>query len=1247
MKNVLFAGFSAIGIACSAFAAAEADGVTLRDTYQPKAVAGSGTYEFQAVLNSPVTIGGASFNNDATKNYGVVASGGAVFKPSVPAGAQRADMYFGLIVTNGQVTLDLSGIDASVPFRFQCGLWVGGDGSFVVKGRDKLIFGRESGSGAGFGNVAASAVDGFRAEAVAFVDAEEKPYENPAGVEFAGWFCEIRMPRNVPWTIAEGANAIAYKTGAGAGGLYDRYVKDGVMTLDRFDLQLLDPAAFRDVRFVVGENRCLGILPRTLYFDNTSVFMCFSNSNRDFNNDVVLEGGTLYHGNHYATTHSGSISGTGSFVFAPPLRRSSDTAATKITGAATFSGPVEVSCGAANPAATLIFAQASAGAPGNAVTVGKGAQLRLEPVSTPASGRSASVSAVEGSSLYIGSGLTLQVDAAYDGALSVSGAGAEVSKLIAGAMPSCGYIVCGPQEAGFTLEAADNVKNATVAVSQGSKDYLVPVGKDGAADLSILGDVFDPLAGKVTLSARDGGIYRNVPSNVTVKAAAGVRASVVSEMWSAASIETEKGSSVAFERRRFDWEAESSLHFDFSSAVWTGYGPGADGGVERTVDGFNHPIVSNVFDVAGSAFVACDKSQYSSISPHMMTNALNGRSYLSFAHSTKLIRARFYNRQNASILRVSPKFAIVVFGSHNGGGAAIFGDAAGAAFLRGGLTLESSSGAKVKRADTGAEISGYNVTKDFGLFADDSIPCWLDGVKVAKPSTQPLSGGWQIISVDMTGKRVDGLGFVKDPGNPANNNGGQNYAEIVFFDRVLDEAERTCVERHLAEKWGIESYNDSGIGASVPLSLAGYGCLSLKENTVLEAGSFSGTIDLNGKKLTVPAGVHPPVLADILAAKVQPQNWFDPEQTGSLYMDGKTSHILRIYDWRDEDQTLEGIRYLSSASRSGVLQRSSKGGSPERNWIDYSPVSADSASATAVGRGYRFRELGKDADNMYAAHPVAARTVIMAQDSSKNGGTPFMDTVSGSQLSQRSRVYDTYGATRHGDPIWRDNSVAVFADGLTCIDGRAVDGSRAGFGGCPEVLTAVGAEDFQLGAFGNLNYLNGHTLNNIDEGEIHGEILVYGQVLPDEERRTVEAYLAWKWCGKAINGYVSYTNLTLTGEGEVVVESVAQMPKFDDDFAGTVSLANISSLDFTLERGEAQVAGALSIPGRVVFAENVTVNVYGRPKAGEYTLVSAGGGLDQTAWTLAPTSGVNAELIVTSSSVRLNVKSSSLGIIVR
>ena len=1213
------------GLVCCAvgtvFSAQTIDGVTFRDNFVPTAVAGAGESSFKASIGASVTIGGTPFLNELGKKRGVVALDGAVLKPFVSDGAKRADMCFGLIVTNGTVTLDLTDLGSDVVFKFQAGLWVDGPGAIVVKGRDSLLFGCE------MADSTSSSAAAFRAESLSFVDGSGQAYANPGGVEFFGYFCEIRMPTNVNWTVADGSTAIAYRTGAGYHGLYDRYVSNGAMTIDKFDFQLLDPVAFSGVRFTVNKGRQLRIFPRTIYFESAVIFNYNGNSIVTFDNDVVLNGGTFYHGNHYTTTHTGSVSGNGHFVFAPTVKQSG-TSTTTFSGELTFTGDVEVSASGSPPAATLVFRQASPGSPGNSVSLGKGVTFRLEPT-TNAVGHISSISTVDDSAtLCIGSGLTLQLDAAPTNDV-LTGVGSSVSTLLANWMPAYGeYVKAGPMSSDYTVLVPDGVKANTVEVRQGTTKYYVRPLANGSVDLSSIGGVIEPLQGTAFLTAVNGGSYQNVPSNVTVQAGSGVTASVAAAVRQSVDVEAAEGASVSVAESPVDWESHVSARFDFSTAEWTGYDPSLyPSDYRRMVDGHIYPVASNVFDVAGAYFLQCDKPQYATISPHVMTNACNGLNYLSFKYGGNCIRARLHSMADGSWTYISPKFAVMVFGSQAGGGAAVLADDRDGAYTRAGFEYDSSL--YIHRIGEEARFSGTNVTKDYGLFGDDTISCWLDGTKVETPSEQPLSGGWQIISVDTSDHIVSGLGYPRSAGS-ATNDGGQNYAEVIFFDKVLNDLERIAVERYLAQKWGITSYQDSMLGVSMTLGVSGKGSVSLGKDTVLAPGAFNGTIDLNGKSLSFASGSLPPGSEAIPS----PQNWFDPDVTSAVIHSSGT-YVSSVFDWRD-NQSQNGIHYLNSAGRAPKSVRGSRGDGPIRNWIDCSPVL--SGTATASGRGFRFKEKGNEG-SVYAVQPVTARTVVMAQDSSKNGGTPFLDTVAGNTLSPRSRPYATYGATTAADPIWRDNSVNVFGGGQTYLDGKAIDGTRAGFGGRPEILTAVGGSSFTLGAFGYVSYLDARTPNDIDEGEIQGEILVYNQVLSDADRKTAEAYLAWKWCGKAINGYACRTNLTLTGSGAVVVGDVGQMPKFDSSFVGTVSLPNADSLNFSVSRDTTEVAGALVLSGAAEFPSEVTVNVAysGRPKGGEYVLVSAGSGLDNSTWTLAAVPGVKAKLVVTSTAVKLAI----------
>jgi len=261
-----------------------------------------------------------------------------------------------------------------------------------------------------------------------------------------------------------------------------------------------------------------------------------------------------------------------------------------------------------------------------------------------------------------------------------------------------------------------------------------------------------------------------------------------------------------------------------------------------------------------------------------------------------------------------------------------------------------------------------------------------------------------------------------------------------------------------------------------------------------------------------------------------------------------------------------------------------------------------------------------NASNVYRVDPVDAKTVVMVQDSSRGGGTPFMSTVSdtGTMLSPRLTAY----AAMPPDPalpIWRDKSATTFANGETRLDGKLVNGVACGFNARPEVLSAVNSTSFPFGATGYCVYMEGVPVETRpDVGEIQGEVLVFAGVLSTANREKVEAYLMHKWLGTVSAGYGVYTNMTITGGGTVTVAAGAQRPKFGAGFTGTASLAD-SEFAFTINTSTKTVAGTLDFGGATLSLPGAcTLDVTFSPSAatGTYRLISAGALANEVNWTL-------------------------------
>jgi len=203
---------------------------------------------------------------------------------------------------------------------------------------------------------------------------------------------------------------------------------------------------------------------------------------------------------------------------------------------------------------------------------------------------------------------------------------------------------------------------------------------------------------------------------------------------------------------------------------------------------------------------------YAYIYPHLVPKGLNRRAYLSM-NSSGTCR---YHRMS---MPGTPKYAMMVFGSQHGGGAGILGDTKAGAFCR-------------------DKSSAYNPIVTNQTYRTGRF--WVDG-RAVDPTDVGFSGGWQTIAVDLAGAAVTGIGFGGVATGSKSDAGKQNYAELLFFDRLLTAWERTRVERYLVEKWGLgATYHDEGPRAS--LTLTGGGAVDLHTPATVDASGFAGRV---------------------------------------------------------------------------------------------------------------------------------------------------------------------------------------------------------------------------------------------------------------------------------------------------------------------------------------------------------------------------------------------------------------------
>ena len=533
----------------------------------------------------------------------------------------------------------------------------------------------------------------------------------------------------------------------------------------------------------------------------------------------------------------------------------------------------------------------------------------------------------------------------------------------------------------------------------------------------------------------------------------------------------------------------------------------------------------------------------------------------------------------------SARFTIMVYGSEYGGGYSIVGSPS-YAFGRAGCS------------------------KDNGVFKDKTIPLWIDGERIADPSTTGLSGGWQIVAFENGNRPINSLGWKNNDGGWG---GGQQYGEIILLDEAPSDAVRQKIELYLATKWGLlANLNGGTVEPGLSVTAIGSGALAVPSATDLElAGAFDGTLAMNGGALALVGAKAVP------SADELPRNgllaWFDPDLAESVVLETeptKPNLIGYIFD-RDPARRSDTSRLLyineTSAAKPNVGDRCPywyEGNwdnpfVPPRHWIDNNNY----YDGDTLGNAFRLRQAGNrtgaDADGM-----LDVRTVIMAQNSVKGGGTPILGAYLG-QTGVSRQTSDWRSA------LWTSSAPAALTGASVWVNGvqtANVTASPSGFTGKPEVLSIETASDYSLCAFG-LFYNSQYETLAQNHGEIFGEIMLWSAVLSEAERTDVEAYLGRKWTGIVPFGYGDFRSLAVSGASAVSASSLALLPAAVTGFDGDMSVSSaVGKFTFVGGVGSHVVnpvslaSAALTLPAAVT----LTVDFTKKPEPGVYPLVSAG-----------------------------------------
>ena len=613
--------------------------------------------------------------------------------------------------------------------------------------------------------------------------------------------------------------------------------------------------------------------------------------------------------------------------------------------------------------------------------------------------------------------------------------------------------------------------------------------------------------------------------------------------------------------------------------------------------------------------------------PYSVTNELNGLTVLSFGgYDTPVNGAANAIREDGTGINetgrkeqrrmvfnqpIESKTIIMVYGSQDGGGMALVGG------WKSGQKGEKQNPLPGETIADSGQATYYNrnaATVEAMTIATGraNVPCWVDGKAIVPNETAALNGGYQIVSLGVApgdSPSVRSLGMSDEYGNA----GGQRYGEILVFTNELTTVQRRAVEVYLAQKWGLKANYSFGEACPKSLEIAeggvfetvgsavaphGGGTLSIA-GALLAEGLYSGSVTVAaGASLTLRS--KDPWTEEQVDAVASLVARFDPDCEADVGFNSTSNMVHAVFGHGKKD--VAGTPYVqayyvsANNDRRPTYSRGARGYGPVRGWMD---LHADPAGVTQKGNNLRVKtDHGQWKGSDSSLVKLDVKTAFIVMDSCYGGGLPIIDAVNPGTVV-KARQYADYTA-----PIWGSGTSAILTGGETRINGQAVDGTTKGFTGAPELFSfTTDGNAFQAGVFGYYNAGGGEQAY-----EVLGEIILFNEILTDDTRSGIEAYLMKKWLGRLPPGYVDWTGATVGGAGTVSVERQGDLPTFAD-FTGTLDLG-AEALSFTLDGATKTVEGAVDVGGATLkLAAQGTIALSfkdGISKPGSYTLASFG-----------------------------------------
>ena len=666
-------------------------------------------------------------------------------------------LYANIWATNGSFTVDATGIEAIH--------WVGAlqtSGKVTVKGAKEVRFGEL---------ITPTDKRGRTNFPYFRTDME---FENPAatGLVFTNTATCTKLPTSCAWSIADNTRFAIDANGLLGGGA-------ATFTLDRYDITLIDCDGINAGKIVVGSGRTLEVIQcqRTAMLTSGSNIYRWTwagSGYQHITNDIEFASGSALYvfGGQHNLHFDGNVSGSPAVTFS----------FSSSGGTAYFDGGVSLG-------GTLSFSQ------NNILSFKENGPFSLGDV-TVSSGLSAAKLSGNGSAaLSVG---------VVSGTLNVEGFALEVREsAAAGATINLGGSGPWTVKGSASGESADLSGVLVPAVSGGGITF------GGLLKLGDLGTTFS------SITLLDGSVLTGTTIDPSVRISGSGRVVYGGTSWT--------------DKIYFWGDAQESSSVVLLTNHWDLSGSDRLASNARIVSGGpEYPLVWQWNDRRGASAgfairswrcTSADGStsdDYKSMSSdprptypfyaYGVDVSESAQDYVSFAGANPGSRQATLIKLNSGswVEGLEPTaYAIVVFGSQQGGGAGILG---------------SKNSALARTYSKSAAEASSNP-----MFSAKNYTTFTNGVAVADSSVTGLSGGWQIISVDTEGESVSGMGFAARTARyGAANRGYSNYAEMMLFKTAPTEFERMVAEEYLAAKWGLPcAHSNTRESVALTLGLSG------------------------------------------------------------------------------------------------------------------------------------------------------------------------------------------------------------------------------------------------------------------------------------------------------------------------------------------------------------------------------------------------------------------------------------------